>query len=190
MIWIEPIYDRSQADIDLLISLNSKINLVGWNGLTVLEKANWLYGQGEELYGNEDSLYTVDDLIITVSSSYVRGAIHHYDLNRIENNCLFLKEKMESYGYLCTVNVKLDWVIDDFLRLDDINRIKQNVLNLVECYYSLPDSPIISLVPTKLDFTQVNGIEKMIFDLETILNRMIDSFLYCGTFYSGQEIVL
>ena len=163
MPWITPIYDRKQSDVDLLKTLKNKINQLYWESLTVLEKENWFIG---------------------------KGAIKYTDLNRIENNSLYLKEQLEQYGYLATVDVKLDWEMTDFLKLEDINRIKQNVINLIDGYYSLPWSPVISLVPTTLDFEQVNEIEKMLFDLDYILNNMIDGFRYCGTFVCGQEIVI
>lgn len=184
------IFDRTQADVDLLKTLNAKINLVGWENLTVVEQEQWMSGAGEDLYAVEDQSVSVDGYELTVSSRYVRGALNYYDLNRIEENCLELQQWLDSYGYLCSVNVKTNWTIYDFLTLEDWNRIKQNVLNLVECYYLLPTSPEIDLLSLNADWTQANNVEETLSDISVLIERMIDGFLYCGTFYSGQEMVL
>ena len=171
MVWIDPIFDRTLDDVNLIKELNDKINTKGWSGLTALQRDKWLMGGA-------------------VASIGVRGALNYVDLNRVEGNCVYLQERLQSYGYMASVNVKLDWTVEDFFRLADLNRIKQNVLNLAEVYYTLPTTPTITLLPLTLNYTQLNDIEKFIFDLNVILERMIDSFIYCGTFNCGQEIII
>jgi len=60
--WIEPIFDRTQADAKRLIELNVK----GWHNMTADEKAEWL----------------------TIS----KGALNTSDFQRVENDIHFLSD--------------------------------------------------------------------------------------------------
>lgn len=124
------------------------------------------------------------------SDSELKGALNVSDLNRIENNVEWLHEQLYAYGYSNLVDVKTDWVNTDFIYLDDIDRIRQNVLNLVNAYYDLAESPTIVLGQEPLSYTHINDIEKVIFDIDSILNRMIEYFRISGTFVAGQGVIL
>lgn len=65
ILWMEAVTDRSQSDVDRVISLRNK----GWVNFSDDEKTEWLNG--------------------------LKGAINTSDLNRIENNIQLLSDVLE-----------------------------------------------------------------------------------------------
>lgn len=125
------------------------------------------------------------------SDAELKGALNVSDLNRIENNTEWLKQQLLIHGYHTDeMNIKTNWLNTDFIYLDDIDRIRQNVIELVDAYYDLIASPTIMLGEEPLIHTHINDVEKVIFDVNTILDRMISYFRISGTFVSGQGVIL
>lgn len=106
-------------------------------------------------------------------------------LNRIESWCAYLAERLREYGYAIVTNTrKKTWMMSDFPYRSEIDRIRHNVDNLQQGFYSLPDWREIVYNNT-IDFNQANALE---WDLQTIdiwLQRMMAAFFYCGELYSG-----
>ena len=76
-------------------------------------------------------------------------------------------------------------MMSDFPYRSEIDRIRHNVDNLQQGFYSLPDWREIVYNNT-IDFNQANALE---WDLQTIdiwLQRMMAAFFYCGELYSGE----
>lgn len=124
-----------------------------------------------------------------VSNKTSKGYINYTDLNRIESNCAYLADQLRGYGYSVSIQVKTDWTMQDFPYLSEINRIRDNVNTLIDAYYKLQGSPDIRYVDT-LNWQDVNSLEQNIKNLDILLQRMIAGFRYCGTFYSGQGVIL
>lgn len=120
------------------------------------------------------------------SVSNLKGALNISDLNRIESNTVYLHDKLYALGYRCDVISHDDWTVSDLFYLTDMDRIRQNIINLVGCYYDFNDSPTIVLGNYNLTVTDINDVEKVIFDINVILERMLQTFRYCGTFYAGE----
>lgn len=125
------------------------------------------------------------------SASDLIGALNVSDLNRIESNTEWMHDQLLSYGYSTTVvDIKTDWVEADLMYLDDIDRIRQNVKNVVEAYYALADNPEITLGDDKLTTTHINTLEHNLYNLNIVLQRMLESFRRSGTFRAGQGVIL
>lgn len=160
--WEEPICDRSTADVSALRALHSKI-LDGI--LSPAEWATWLDVQQ-------------------------RGALNIKDLNRIETNCVFLKQKLLEYGYTVHLDVRSQpWLMEDFLYAEDIERIRSNVQALVDAFYTLYPSPVITS-NYNLDITDINELEQNLLNVNILLDYMIAYFRKSGTFRSGQGVIL
>lgn len=107
-------------------------------------------------------------------------------LNRIESWCAYLAEEVKRVR-ICNCNeyTKKTWMMSDFPYRSEIDRIRHNVDNLQQGFYSLPDWREIVYNNT-IDFNQANALE---WDLQTIdiwLQRMMAAFFYCGELYSGE----
>lgn len=124
------------------------------------------------------------------SASNLKGALNVSDLNRIEGNIEYLKSVLDTYGYHTTIITHSEWNVNDLFYLTDMDRIRQNVINLVDAYYSYTTTPTIELGNYYLDVTDINDVEKVLYDINEILNLMINSFKPSGTFVSGQSTIL
>lgn len=85
--WINPIYDRTQSDVNEI-------------------KNNPL-------------------------SSNTKGAFNCSDLNRIENNTIYVANLFaQVYGFSLNLQTKTNWSIENIPTIKEINRIRNNVLKI------------------------------------------------------------
>lgn len=139
--WIEPIYDRTRADVD--------------------------YIRLDPINGPE------------------KGCYNYTDLNRIENNCKYVMDLRNSRKILKPVEIttKTDWKVTDIPHINDFNRIRNNIIKLMEDM-TIQEYETIEFSNT-MDYIKANILEK---DLAIIkhLNEVIEKeVLKCGTFYCG-----
>ncbi len=120
---------------------------------------------------------------------YNKGYLNDDVLNRIEDNCSYIAGQLFFYGYQISLVTKTDWTKTDFPDLNQINRIRDNINELIEVYHKMPGSPDIRYW-NSLDWQDANSLELNLLNLNTILENMKNSFKYCGTFNCGQEIVM
>lgn len=125
------------------------------------------------------------------SAAHNKGALNASDLNRIESNSKYLADQLNSYGYYVSISVKTNWTEMDFPTRGQIDRIRRNINALIACYSKLQGSPEILFRDT-LDWNDANSLEQNIQNIETLLQRMINGFRYCGgfNFYCGEGVVL
>lgn len=159
--WIEPIWQRTLADVNYAAHLNGKVAKTGWDSLTAQEQTNWTAG--------------------------LIGCLNYWDLNRIEQNTGYLSDMLYGYGYgFGGVAIKTDWTMVDFPYAVEMERIRGSVQGLINIYY--PQE--VALPPTleKPNYQTINDLENILKLMKEMIHRMEDSFRYCGTFYSGQEV--
>lgn len=145
MAWISPIYDRTQADVDL-IRLDPT---------------------------NENN----------------KGAYNYTDLNRIENNCEYVMNLLNDSGlfyYPITIQVKTDWNVKDIPHIEEINRIRKNILilkngmNLGEEYKEIEFSKT-------MDYIKANILEKDLYLIKYIIEISQRELRKCNTFFCGVQ---
>lgn len=117
-----------------------------------------------------------------------KGFINDLDLNRIENNCDYLAEQLNKYGYFVVISTKTDWSMDEFPSATEINRIRDNINALLEAYFKMPGSPDIRYW-NSLNWQDANSLEQNLLNINTLLGLMVQSFKYCGTFVCGEEVI-
>lgn len=150
------IYDRTQADVDRAIELNSKYN----NGtITAEELTEW--------------------------DNFLKGAIDYQTLNRVGEWVEYLSDKLNSYTYLNTTSPKTDWVVTDFMTPQQAITYLQNVRTLmnainVRITAELPTSM------NKLTYESANAIEKILYDIDRGITNMEASWKYVGEVISGE----
>lgn len=112
--WVEPIYDRTLADV-------------------------------EEIKNNP-------------LSSNTKGALNYFDLNRIENNTIYVADLFRQvYGFSLNLETKTNWNKKDIPTIDDINRLRNNVLKISE-EITIDSFNEIEFSKT-LNYTKVNILE-------------------------------
>ena len=121
------------------------------------------------------------------NGDYNKGALNPpYDLNRIEGNCSYLADQLNTYGYDVEITVKTDWTIQDFPYQSEIDRIRDNVNTLIDVFHRLPGSPDIRYWDS-LDWTDMNSLEQNILNIDILLQRMAAVFLRCGDAHGGDR---
>ena len=112
------------------------------------------------------------------------------DLNRVENNTMYVAQKLRDSGYYVRPLIhKLDWVMSDIVYAEDLNRIESNIKVLQQAYYVSEEFEELktdwaTLDPVAFDFN--NRIEKDIDIINNIINDMKSYFVYCGVCNCGQ----
>lgn len=122
-----------------------------------------------------------------VSGRTPKGFINYTDLNRIEGDCIYLRDALKAQGYYVTIHSKA-WVMEDFPYLTEINRIRDNVMALIGGLHDLTGRPVVRYVNT-LNYTDANSLERNIAIIDPLLQKMIDHLRFSGELYSGEDSI-
>lgn len=114
-----------------------------------------------------------------------RGTITINTLNRIEDKQREVALLMNELGYYGFGIVNKKWQSGDVFCLMDYTRMIENleVLKMAFFVYSTtPQKP-----RAKYHFETVNAIEKILVDLEQMMDEVKSNYRQCGTFQCGEE---
>ena len=113
-----------------------------------------------------------------------RGTITINTLNRIEQKQSELEGVLNELRYMVHIPTKTDWTAGDIFTFQDHQRLLSNLDSLKQAYYTYittPDTPTYVF-----DWQKANDIEKILVDIEKMINDMILRFRECGTFECGE----
>lgn len=117
-----------------------------------------------------------------------RGIITINTLNRIEDKQEELKNLFEEAGYNLDLIIK-KWEVKDFFTeldwqnwFDNFQTIKENI----PLYDNMPEIP--NATNLKIDYKIMNDIEKFLYLVEEIYEKIKSMYVYSGTIYSGQGV--
>ena len=117
----------------------------------------------------------------------LKGCLNVADINRIEGNIQYVSEHLNRLGYTQEVDTKV-WNISDIPTTADVTRIVRNLNALVSAYDVEESTP--SVPEGMLSYTEINDIEKIIWDIEFLLDLMDLAFRKSGTFKAGSKMRL
>lgn len=114
-----------------------------------------------------------------------RGTLTINTINRIENKIQELQNKFNEIYYFCgDVSIK-NWQYSQIFYYEtEFTRILHNIELLMQAFYVKDDTPQIPEIDVY--FQNINDMEKILYDLETIYNDMQLLFRECGTFECGE----
>lgn len=133
-----------------------------------------------------------DDLSTAQKAEYLlglKGAYSYTDFNRVENAVQYISDLLNMYGYQNKVNVKTNWTPEDMQTATEIQRYIDNIAEIKNKYYSSIEGEMPT-TSTWLTAEGANYIEKILADIENIINKMVSEFRYSNTFYSNEMEVL
>jgi hypothetical protein len=116
-----------------------------------------------------------------------RGTLTINTLNRIENKQGELRELLNAAGYWYT-NISSrsrEWEYTDIFVEEDFARILKNcqiLKNAFLQYFDTPKTPKVAY-----HFENINSIEKILFDLEKMVNEIKSNYRQCGAFECGGD---
>lgn len=118
------------------------------------------------------------------SSSEYKGCFNVTDINRIENNCRYIADRLNILKYTNTITTK-SWDMYGVPNVSEVTRLINNVKALIDAYYKPTDAP--TLPNTLLTYEQVNSLEKNLYMIKHIIDEEENAFRFCGTFVCGEE---
>ena len=114
-----------------------------------------------------------------------KGLITINTINRIENKQSELKTLLNNIGYYNIDIYNKTWDELDIFTENDLIRMVNNTISLRKAffvYFNSPKNPI-----AKYYYTEINSIEKILYDLETMEQYVQENFKECNTFYCGES---
>lgn len=151
------ITDRTRADVNRWRELHDK----GWAAMTAAERTEW---RGE-----------------------MKGRYAYTDMNRVETAVQELSEKLYKEGCLAApLTVKTDWDLWDVPTLADMTRYLGNITAIRNAVTVYPTTPKAPSVNQGFDFNVANDIEKIIEDVNFVLEAWAASRYYSGELYAGE----
>lgn len=163
------IYDRTPEDVAEVRRLLAKLDPETGDGLTAAEQAKWDAG--------------------------LKGAYNFTDLNRVESAVKLLAAALTSAGYPVEVTPVLkgskaedrEWREGDVLRRPQWTTYLENVQKLRDAYYTLAETGALPAPGDKLGYVGANTIEKVLADIDLLIDCMKSSYRRCGTFRAGNN---
>lgn len=150
------ITDRTQADVDRVQYLAS----VGWENMTDAEKEEW--------------------------STPLKGAYNASDLNRVGAAVTYISNRLFEYGYFVPVTAKQDWDKTGIPTQADMYLYLQNVRKLKAALDEMGYTPDVPEDMEHLTYQEANDIEKILVDLDFLLNNMVAAWFYAGELCAGE----
>jgi hypothetical protein len=122
-----------------------------------------------------------------------KGSITFQTLNRIEADTEFLIQRFRQCWIWYDQNVFVQpakWLRTLYFRISELNRIKQNIINIRKAKVVNIDTPMLTTGSAEdpQHYTTFNDMERILFDIYDSLQRLIDDWLYCGMFYPGGSV--
>lgn len=115
-----------------------------------------------------------------------KGTLTINTLNRIENKHSELAMLLNSVGYYSEPIVTKTWNYSGLFTSDEFDRIINNTDILRKSaliYESTPNTPFPDYY-----YENINAIEKILYDIESMVEEIKSLFLECGTFECGEFV--
>lgn len=140
-------------------------------------------------YDYETTLvYGLDSKLDWTAADYLNSE----DLQRIEQNCVILRDLLLQCGYSANINTKT-WVKGEYPTPTQMARIRANINELRDKFYLFDEWIELTqkLRPDgyeTVDYTQIFAMEWDLSILKPYIDRMQESYMYAGEIYGGNNV--
>ena len=152
------ITDRTQGDVDRTVYLKAK----QWQDMTAEERSEWA----------ADS----------------KGAYNASDLNRVEAAVQYVANQMIELGYPISLSTVTSWSKSSKPNANDLQRYFSNVAKLramFPVYGTTPATPSSNMAT--FNHEKANDLEKILLDVDDLLNKMAAAWFYTGDLFAGES---
>jgi hypothetical protein len=115
-----------------------------------------------------------------------KGAYTYRDLNRVEAAVMYVAERLQEAGYLQDLPTTATWAVGDKPNADDFKRYLGNVAMIRNALPIWESTPYAPTSMSGFDFTKANALEKILVDVELILEYIKLTWFYLGEVYSAE----
>lgn len=119
--------------------------------------------------------------------SNLKGAYNTADLNRVGGAVQYIADMLTDCGYAVDVSPKTDWARADIPTPAQMETYRQNVIKVRAALSVFSTTPAVPGNMNKLTYQEANDIEKILVDVERLIDNMVASFIYSGEIYSGED---
>lgn len=201
-VWREPIFDRTQEDVDfaaqkiaewIVYNISSteydeKVRIENEELILREGHAAYIENNGLVLQGDGRAIVENNELVVKMGVVYdLKGCLNLLDINRIEENIAYLSEKLSELDYPSVISSK-QWDKNDLPTQRDVQRIIENVKALVKSFYQPSNAP--SLPSEMTSYSDINSIERNIDLIKYLLDCMVSSFKLTGAYISDTTMIL
>lgn len=154
------ITDRTDADFRYWEYLRDK----GFENMTDAERSEWLSGK-------------------------LKGSYHSSDLNRVGEALNYLCDRLTDAGYMTyatTFTAKTNWTIASIPTAADLTHYLKSVFNIREAMAQFEKTPLAPIDTGALNVEEANNIEKILIDIEILINNMLAARFYSSDIYVGE----
>lgn len=113
-----------------------------------------------------------------------KGTLTINTLNRIEAKQEELKNLFNDMGYWNTSITNKTWGENDIFNEDEFQRILDNTNVLRQAFFVYKATP--NTPPISYHWKDINAFEKILYDLDVMINDVKSHYRECGTFESGE----
>ena len=114
-----------------------------------------------------------------------KGTLTINTINRIETKQDELKNLFNEMGYWNTTTINKMWGENDIFNVDEFQRILDNTNVLRNAFFVYMDTP--NTPPISYHWQDINALEKILYDLDVMINDVKSHYRECGTFYCGEK---
>lgn len=113
-----------------------------------------------------------------------KGTLTINTINRIENKQSELKMLFNGMGYYGTPITSKTWEYSEIFDKENFERIINNTDLLKKAFFVNPSTP--SIPKPIYHFSNINSLEKILYDLENKIPDITSRYRQCGTFECGE----
>lgn len=119
-------------------------------------------------------------------SALERGMMTINTLNRIEEKQIELRNLINEIGYWSTNIInKTNWAVGDMFTENDFQRIIDNENILRNAFFTYKNTPVTPKI--SFHFNDINSLEKILVDLDVMINDVKSNYRECGVYECGEE---
>lgn len=133
----------------------------------------------------KEKVQTFQELSENEVATLEKGTLTINTLNRIEEKQEDLKGILNDMGYWNTPITNKVWGENDIFNADEFQRILDNTNVLRQAFFVYKDTP--NTPPISYYWDDINALEKILYDLDVMINDVKSNYRECGSFECGEE---
>ena len=133
----------------------------------------------------KEKVQTFQELSENEVATLEKGTLTINTLNRIESKQEELKSLFNDIGYWNTPISTRQWAYADIFEGTQFDRILNNLEILIKAFFIYKDTPNVPDNNYR-KYQTINDVEKIIYDLDVMINDVKSNYRECGTFESGE----
>ena len=115
-----------------------------------------------------------------------KGAYTYEDLNRVEAAVSYVAERLKEFGYNPSIQPVKTWSMEDKPNKADFDRYFGNVAKIRGAITVWRSTPVAPNSVVGFDVNQANALEKILVDVDQILNKIQTAWFFLGDLHSGE----